>query len=123
LKFWTTHRALHARNESNELFRHGDYKALRTEGDKSEHVVAFARQHNQKSVIVAVPRLYFTMLNGEPRTATAADWGTTSVRAGKELSGREYRNAFTGERLKMTSDGALLCSELFAGFPVALLVE
>jgi len=123
LKFWTTHRALHARNEATDLFRHGNYKALRIEGDRSEHVVAFAREHDHKSVIVAVPRLYYTMLNGEPRMAGAEDWGATSVRAGRELSGREYRNAFTGERVKMTSDGALLCSELFGGFPVALLVE
>jgi len=123
VKFWTTQRALHARNEANDLFRHGDYKALVVDGDRKEHVVAFVRQHEQKSVIVAVPRLSFTLLNGEPRLAGAKEWGATSIRTPKELFGREFKNAFTGERVALKSDGGLLCREVFASFPVALLVE
>jgi (1->4)-alpha-D-glucan 1-alpha-D-glucosylmutase len=123
LKFWTTHRALQIRNELSDIFRHSNYKLLRMQGERAEHCVAFTRQYEKKSVIVAVPRLSFTLLNGEPRTARAEDWRGTKVDLPREFCGREFSNAFSGERVRVTDDGELLCSEIFASFPVALLVE
>ena len=123
LKLWTTHRALEARVAARDLFRHGDYTALTVEGERHEHVVAFARQHQGKTAIVAVPRLTFTMLNGEPRMARAEDWGATRIVAPEALARRQLKNALTGERVEVTGDYRVLCNEIFAGFPVALLVE
>jgi maltooligosyltrehalose synthase len=97
--------------------------ALNTEGERHEHVVSFARMHQGKTAIVAVPRLTFTMLNGEPRMARAEDWGATRVVVPQGLARRQLKNALTGERVEVTGDYRLLCSEIFAGFPVALLVE
>jgi maltooligosyltrehalose synthase len=87
------------------------------------HVVAFARYHQQGTALVAVPRLNFTMLNGEPRLARAEDWGNTRLRVPQEFSGREFHNALTGENITIQNNGELLCSEIFASFPVALLIE
>jgi (1->4)-alpha-D-glucan 1-alpha-D-glucosylmutase len=122
MKLWTTHRGLRARGESSELFRHGDYAAIAVEGERSEHVVAFMRRHQQAAALIAVPRLCFTLLNGEPRLPMAKDWGATQLRLPGEFSGRQFRNAFTGERVTVGDNGELLCSEIFAGFPVALLL-
>jgi (1->4)-alpha-D-glucan 1-alpha-D-glucosylmutase len=123
LKLWTTQRALCTRAELSEVFRHGDYTALLTEGDRREHVVAFAKTHERGAALVAVPRLNFTMLNGEPRLAQAGDWGNTRLLAPKEFAGREFRNTLTGENLAVPENGELLCSEVFASFPVALLIR
>jgi maltooligosyltrehalose synthase len=41
----------------------------------------------------------------------------------RELSGRAMTNAFTGESMKVQDNGDLLCSEVLAGFPVALLID
>jgi (1->4)-alpha-D-glucan 1-alpha-D-glucosylmutase len=122
LKLWTTHRALRERGEARQLFRHGDYTVLNVEGERHEHVVAFARRYQQGTALVAVPRLNFTMLNGEPRLARAEDWGDTRLRVPLEFSGRRFRNALTGEGVAVQSNGQILCSEIFASFPVALLI-
>jgi (1->4)-alpha-D-glucan 1-alpha-D-glucosylmutase len=122
LKLWTTHRGLCVRSKASELFRHGDYAAVKTEGERREHVVAFVRRFQQAAALIAVPRLSFTMLNGEPRLAKAEDWGTTRLRLPQEFSGRELRNAFSGERVTVQNNGELLCSEVFASFPVAVLI-
>jgi (1->4)-alpha-D-glucan 1-alpha-D-glucosylmutase len=122
LKLWTTHRALRIRGEERELFRCGDYVAVGVEGERSEHVVAYARHYKQSAALMAVPRLNFTLLNGEPRLAQAEDWGSTHLRVPQEFFGRQIRNALTGESVTIKSDGELLCREVFASFPVALLI-
>jgi (1->4)-alpha-D-glucan 1-alpha-D-glucosylmutase len=123
LKLWTTHRALRLRSEARELFRQGDYTAIGAEGRGREHVVSFARRYQQGAALVAVPRLSFTMLNGEPRLAGAEDWGATLLRAPQEFSGRRFQNVLTGESVTVQNNGELLCREVFASFPVALLIE
>jgi len=125
LKLWTTHRALRIRGKARELFRHGDYTALGVEGEHREHVVAFMRRHERSAALVAVPRLNFTLLNGEPRLARAEDWGATRLRVPEEFSGRQFHNALTGASVTVggiQNNGELLCSEVFASFPVALLI-
>jgi (1->4)-alpha-D-glucan 1-alpha-D-glucosylmutase len=121
LKLWTTHRGLCARSDTGELFRHGDYTPVKVEGERREHVVAFVRRHQQAAALIAVPRLSFTLMNGEPRLAKAEDWGTTRLHLPEES--REFRNVLTGERVIAQPNGELLCREVFASFPVALLVE
>jgi maltooligosyltrehalose synthase len=84
-------------------------------------VVAFVRRHQQAAALIAVPRLSFTLMNGEARRAKAEDWGTTRLHLPEES--REFRNVLTGERVVAQPNGELLCREVFASFPVALLVE
>ncbi len=122
LKLWTTHRALRVRSEARDLFRHGDYAAVGVEGERREHVVAFARRYKQSAALVAVPRLNFTLVNGEPRLARAEEWGDTRLRIPQGFSGRRFQNALTGESVTLQTNGELLCREVFASFPVALLI-
>jgi maltooligosyltrehalose synthase len=55
--------------------------------------------------------------------ARAEDWGATRIVAPEALARRQLKNALTGERVEVTGDYRVLCNEIFAGFPVALLVE
>ena len=89
----------------------------KVEGERREHVVAFVRRHQQAAALIAVPRLSFTLLNGEPRLAKPEDWGATRLRVPQEFSGREFRNALTGEHVTVQPNGELLCREVFASFP------
>jgi len=123
LKLWTTHRALCARSAASELFRYGEYVPLAATGERREHVVAFARQYEKATALVAVPRLNFTMLNGEPRLAQAKDWSLTRLRTPEEFVGIRFRNALTEESVTIPGNGELLCSEIFANFPVVLLIN
>ncbi len=57
IKLYLTWRALTYRREYPEIFARGDYVPLMAEGDVADNVVAFARRHEEREVIVAVPRL------------------------------------------------------------------
>ncbi len=57
IKLYVTWKGLRFRKEQPDLFRAGDYQPLTVSGEKKEHVLAFARQHADRVVIVAVPRL------------------------------------------------------------------
>jgi (1->4)-alpha-D-glucan 1-alpha-D-glucosylmutase len=119
IKMWTTLRALRLRRDYPELFQLGGYLALSGNGERSEHLVAFAREHDWRMAITAVPRLPHALYGGEPR-ALPERWGATLLGLPSNAPAN-FVNVFTGERLQ-AANGALLCREIFAHFPVALLI-
>jgi (1->4)-alpha-D-glucan 1-alpha-D-glucosylmutase len=88
-------------------------------------VIAHVRQHEDTTIIVAVPRFACSLMRGEvalPLGAAWKDW-SLSLQSGSlpsELHGR-YRNIFTGETLP--AEGPLPLAEVFASFPAAVLVS
>ena len=102
------------------MFLSGDYTALETAGQQAEHIVAFAAG----GTLVAVPRLIGGLLaerDGFPLGEPV--WGTTQLTLPRRSRGR-YHDVFTG-RTHEAGPGntpALRASELFADFPVAVLV-
>ncbi len=120
VKLWTTMRALRFRREHQQLFQSGRYVRLEPAVEKQEHIVAFAREHDWDMAVVVVPRFACTLMNGEMRSPLAAAWGDAQVVLPQHAPG-EFVNVFTGEIIRKTSGGALLCREVFARFPVALL--
>jgi (1->4)-alpha-D-glucan 1-alpha-D-glucosylmutase len=119
LKLWTTLCALRFRRDHADLFQFGSYTPLYAGGDKQEHVVAFAREHAGKVAVVVVPRLAYSLMEGNPAAPLGDVWGTTEL-ALPSVTG-EFVNVLTGERLTRPNGRSLLCREIFAHFPVALL--
>jgi (1->4)-alpha-D-glucan 1-alpha-D-glucosylmutase len=119
IKMWTTMRALRLRRDHPALFQSGGYLPLSTEGERFDHLVAFAREHDWRMAITAVPRLPYTLYGGEPQPAAAA-WGDTQIILPSNAPA-DLVNVFTGERIRV-SNRALSCREIFAHFPVALLI-
>jgi (1->4)-alpha-D-glucan 1-alpha-D-glucosylmutase len=122
IKMWTTMQALRLRRDRRDLFHPGSYRPLRAMSDQQEHVVAFAREHNNQVAIVAVPRLSYTLAGGALRAPLAELWGKTELPV-PPRSAEFLENVFTGEKIKVTAQRTLLCREVFAHFPVALLVS
>jgi (1->4)-alpha-D-glucan 1-alpha-D-glucosylmutase len=60
---WTRH-LLKLRNESPDLFAHGNYEPLEISGPGREHVLAFARRHGRHAMISAVARCFAPMSDG-----------------------------------------------------------
>ncbi len=119
VKMWTAMRVLRFRRDHPELFQHGSYEQLTTGDDREQHVVAFVRRWQEQSVIVAVPRFMYTLMRGDMRPPLGAEvWQDSSIMA-PELAG-EIENVLTGDKVQLR-DSRLLCSELFASFPVAVL--
>lgn len=99
-KLWLIHRALAAGPRPDDC-----YQPLHAEGAQADHVVAFARGER---LVTVVPRLAQSLRGG---------WGETTV----TLPDNDalWRNVFTDE----THGGRERVANLFARFPVALLVR
>lgn len=126
LKLYLTQKTLAVRRDKPALFQLGNYRPLKVSGQATNHVVAFAREHEGRSAIVAVPRLCATLLGeSHDSISDAKMWGETRV----EIMNSEaacYHDVFTGECYPLGNQdvqGSLLVAKLFRHFPVALLLS
>ena len=112
-KLFIAHRLLQLRRERPELFGQGDYLPLSAEGERGDNLFAFARRHEQDTLVVAVPRLMHRLhLNGGP------GWGDTVLPLPQR--GR-WRDVLSG---RIHDDTARLsAADLFGVLPVAVLLS
>src|ERR1041385_4083116 len=122
IKLWTTMQALRLRRDRRDLFHPGRYRPLNAIGTKQQHAVAFAREQHNHGAIVAVPRLSYTLAGGSLRAPLGELWDTTELPVPPRCA-EFLENVFTGEKIRVTQQRTLLCREVFAHFPVALLVS
>jgi (1->4)-alpha-D-glucan 1-alpha-D-glucosylmutase len=123
VKLFLTEKALNFRREHAQMFLDGAYLPLDIDGPMQEHVCAFARRHEGRWLIAAVPRLLAGLVPaGEPRAA-ADIWGSAALPLPEEAP-RVWHNVLTGTKVTTPPGGsaaALLLRSLFEDFPVALL--
>ncbi|HTM39239.1 MAG TPA: malto-oligosyltrehalose synthase [Terriglobales bacterium] len=126
IKLHTIAATLRLRREQPELFRDGEYLPLSVSGDKSKHLVAFARRLGKQRLIVGVPRLSAELLEYKRHLPCGIDiWQQTRVELPDGAPGK-FQNAFTGERVDVVDRSprlSLSASDLLSKFPVALLME
>jgi (1->4)-alpha-D-glucan 1-alpha-D-glucosylmutase len=122
IKMWTTMQALRLRRDRRELFHQGGYRPLNATGPRQQHVVAFAREHHNQVAIVAAPRLSYTLAGGALRAPLGELWGSTELPVPPRTA-EFLENVFTGEKIRVGPNRTLLCHELFAHFPLALLIS
>ncbi|MGH3089636.1 MAG: malto-oligosyltrehalose synthase, partial [Rubrobacteraceae bacterium] len=117
-KMYLTWKVLELRNEKAELFERGEYAPLTVEGEMADHIVAFARVLGEEAVVVLAPRLFSKpAADGGALIPDPHTWANTCVSLPEELSGKVFRDVFTGEDV----GGDVVLESLFEGFPVALL--
>jgi (1->4)-alpha-D-glucan 1-alpha-D-glucosylmutase len=114
------------RNERPELFGEGEYLPLSGSGDKSRHLLAYARRVGDQWLIVAVPRLCAELLEYKRHLPCGMEtWHQTRVEL-PDGAPVKFRNALTGEWVHLadrTPRLSLPAGELLSKFPVALLIE
>jgi (1->4)-alpha-D-glucan 1-alpha-D-glucosylmutase len=108
-KLLLVRKALALRAAHPRLFSEGSYEPVRVEGRWARHVVAFERRHGGSRLLVAIPRL----IAGFGRGRDKPGWDDTRLLA----TGR-----WSDALAKRDLEAPLAASELFASFPVALLV-
>jgi len=125
-------RALALRSKLPDLFARGTYQPLVVAGKRSEHVVAFARSHEDNSCIVVVPRLSFALLQSTSRRDNGhgeqpdgivfpkSVWGDTVLRLPDDLAAKAMHDRTRDGRLYQPAREISL-EALLGGFPVALL--
>ena len=122
IKLYTTMTLLGLRRTHPELFTHGEYIEVGVEGELSDQVIAFARRHADKTVIVVVPRLLRSLIRRTDEVPLGdAVWGDTRVvLPGGELG--EFVNVLTGQSIPCENDGTIPVAAILNMFPVGCLV-
>ena len=128
LKMFVVVQALHQRRSLRDVVDRGAYLPLSVEGERREHLFAFARRYQQATAITCVPRLVAGLLGDRSTPPVGAEvWGDTRVVLPADNGGlwkTAYRDAITGALVEPRTDGRtwLDASAVFGQFPVALLV-
>ncbi|HWT20877.1 MAG TPA: hypothetical protein VN280_18400 [Variovorax sp.] len=122
-KLWFIWRLLSMRRAHAALFREGSYEGLAVEGPLARHVVAFARRHEGRTLVVMAGRLFAAIAgggaNGVPVLPDADAWRGTRVVLPEGLEGATLVNVLTGESLMVEGNGAPL-DEAFCRMPWAV---
>ena len=121
IKLFVIRQALALRRHQTLLFQTGEYRSLEAQGERAEHVCAFARVRGGESVIVLVPRLLAAGNLADPPLGREA-WGEDNRVAVAADAGERFRNVLTGEEVEVEG-GAISVAATLASFPVALLVR
>jgi (1->4)-alpha-D-glucan 1-alpha-D-glucosylmutase len=122
IKLYLVYKALNYRRLRGELFRDGDYFALRLTGPAREHACAFLRRQGGQSCLIIVPRLTLQLAPERPPLGTEV-WRSTALLL-PEGSALNWLNVLTGEEVKATRHARkqrLALADTFQIFPLALL--
>jgi (1->4)-alpha-D-glucan 1-alpha-D-glucosylmutase len=126
LKLYLIWRTLCLRQREPELFQRGEYLPLEVQGDKANHVIAFARKSETTCAVVIVPRLIASLLNDAALPPIGSDvWGDTRVLLAASRSGTSYGNVLTkkiADMRKVDEHLEIDVSKVLGEFPVAVLV-
>lgn len=119
IKLWLTHLLLNERKSSAELFEKGSYIPLKVKGKHKEHVLAFARRHQQNLYIIAVP-LHLALLCNDQQTALDnISWKNTRIVL-PDGTPEHWEHLFV-KGLKGKAEKEIAVKELFGTIPVAVL--
>jgi (1->4)-alpha-D-glucan 1-alpha-D-glucosylmutase len=127
IKLYVTMRTLRYRRDHPGLFTRGDYLPLKVVRSRQDHVYSFARQLQDRCVVIAIPRLLAQLMpNGERPPLGPGVWGDAALVRPDGCGHTRWRNLFTGAEVLVggpSPDATLPLAEVFADFPVALLVK
>ena len=126
VKLFVTALALRCRHAHPGLFSIGEYLPAAIDGAMKEHAFGFARRHNGDIALAIVPRLA-TRLGANPPALPLGEsvWKDTRVSLPEMPAGLAWHNVFTGQvpsPIHEANQAAFSLAEVFADFPVALLV-
>ncbi|WP_460971383.1 malto-oligosyltrehalose synthase [Spirosoma migulaei] len=79
IKLWLLYTLLTERSQQPELFEKGHYIPLAIEGAYSQHVLAFARQYQQRWCVVAVPLGLASLCQHQQTDIVSLDWKDTRL--------------------------------------------
>jgi (1->4)-alpha-D-glucan 1-alpha-D-glucosylmutase len=128
LKMFVLRRALSFRRRHRALFDEGDYVALSVEGERSRHVVAYARRAGGETSIVVVGR-FVSALGAATQRPLGEVWGDARILLPDTIPAARWRDVIGGETVEVaprTSErsdatGWIRLNDLFTRLPLALL--
>ncbi len=125
IKLYTHWRALSARHREPVLFSGGEYLPLSTRGKHGSSLFGFLRVAGPRAAVVAVPRLTTRLGTGDHLPLGLHTWEDTELELSGLAGGTNLRDVFTGvshTTLSGNEDSVMKAGDLFANFPIALLL-
>jgi (1->4)-alpha-D-glucan 1-alpha-D-glucosylmutase len=115
------HAALTLRRRDPLLFAAGAYVPLAVHGALADHVIAFARVHEESCAVVIVSRLAAGLLGDDDRPLVPpAAWRDTRIALPEGCAAAAWRDALSGSSIA-AREGGIVLSEALVALPVALL--
>ena len=118
IKLFSTQRLLLFRRNHLELFQSGSYRPLSVAGTFAECCVGFAREHEDRFILVLAPRL--TSRIGFPPLGDR--WGDTSVQLPEGFENKIAQDIFTSE-VRNLQGSSLALAQIFSTLPFAVLTN
>jgi (1->4)-alpha-D-glucan 1-alpha-D-glucosylmutase len=125
IKLYLTASLLRFRRDHPQIFLQGSYEPLEATGEHADHVVAFARRHENGSAIALVPRLVAGLDDSDGLPLGSDIWRDTRLRLPANASAGSYTHLFTGEVVgveQVEGVATVALSSVFRTCPVAVLV-
>jgi (1->4)-alpha-D-glucan 1-alpha-D-glucosylmutase len=123
VKLFATTMLLRARQQERDIFTNGDYNPVEVQGSRRDHVFAFARSAGQRRVIVTVPRLAATLASrGDAPPLGERVWGDTELLPLAGIQPASFHDVITDRCVPLQESGAIRAADVFARFPIAVLV-
>ena len=126
-KLYLTWKTLKLRRQYPEIFHHGKYAGLSTQGPRAEHICAFLRCDEQKEVIVVAAREFVPLIaDNDSLPIGRSIWKNTLIEIPESQPKKTYQNILTGEHVTpKTIDGQIFfdTTEVLNSFSVGLLVS
>lgn len=128
IKMYIIYALLQLRNQSQDLFKYGDYIPLHVHGSKRDHLVAFVRRLGSAEVLVLGPRFFSGFHQGGVKRKSVEqnsgplEWEDTRIDF--HPAGSRYRNVFTGKIIgpeDSAGTSGLSVLDCMDDFPVSVL--
>jgi (1->4)-alpha-D-glucan 1-alpha-D-glucosylmutase len=112
IKLFVTTCGMRFRRQHRELMLDGAYTPLQVEGERADHVVAFARHDESGTLLVIAPRLVAPLVTEERPLPIGSDvWAATRIVLPPVTRAARYRHVITGQWCEPAADRS--------GMPVA----
>jgi (1->4)-alpha-D-glucan 1-alpha-D-glucosylmutase len=118
IKLFITYKALQVRKQNLAVFQKGNYQPLEVSGKFKDHIIAFARNDGNTTIITIVPR-FLTNLVQPQEYPLGKQWHDTCLHLPSKVP-LAWQDAITNQMIQ--ADGTVQIGEVLKYFPVALLV-
>lgn len=118
IKLWLTHFLLQLRKQNKALFANGSYFPLKVKGKFKDKILAFARIHKKRALIVVVPVQIARISKAQDIDPVNIQWKDTHIILPPRLRG-EFSNLVAS--IKGSGKSRLNVSDIFETVPFAIL--
>jgi len=120
LKLWVTATCLSLRKTYPDVFDDGEYVPLEVTGERAEHVIAFLRRSQEKTILIVAPRCLYGLTHRHTRLPVGkVIWKDTEIVLNANAEPSDLKNIFTHETVQ-TQAGKVMLADLLKIFPVGV---